>query len=146
MIMELKSAHPTTDMAQRRRIVKLWIKGNSARAIAQQTGFSATTVCRWIKRWKNEGHATFTNSKQKPRKYTKWNVLHEPTVVPHSTIFPPSANLWRLPCHEIINDCLNTDQNSYRSDTHSYLLASHSLIRLRSMLNIFFSSRWGPWF
>lgn len=42
-------------MAERARIVWLWLGGASARAISHQTGASLSTVYRWVRRWQEEG-------------------------------------------------------------------------------------------
>lgn len=55
-MMECKRLYRTTTLAERQRFVVLWLNGSSARTIAQQTGMSATTVCRWIKRWRQENN------------------------------------------------------------------------------------------
>lgn len=45
-----------TSLTERSNYVRLWVRGMSSRAIALETGTSVTTVCRWIKRWREEGH------------------------------------------------------------------------------------------
>ncbi|MPC18113.1 Glutamate receptor [Portunus trituberculatus] len=45
-----------TELADRARFVSMWVNGKSTRAIARETGTSASTVSRWIKRWKKEGN------------------------------------------------------------------------------------------
>ncbi|KAK4317317.1 hypothetical protein Pmani_011581 [Petrolisthes manimaculis] len=42
-------------VAERARIVWLWLRGESARTVSQQTGASLSTVYRWIRRWQEEG-------------------------------------------------------------------------------------------
>lgn len=42
-------------VAERARIVWLWLGGASARSVSQQTGASLSTVYRWIRRWQEEG-------------------------------------------------------------------------------------------
>lgn len=42
-------------IADRRRIVWLWLTGMAARDIATETGTSLSTVYRWIRRWEKEG-------------------------------------------------------------------------------------------
>lgn len=37
-------------------ILNLWLRGKSCTEISRQTGRNSTTVCRWINRWKYEGH------------------------------------------------------------------------------------------
>lgn len=53
----------TTSLSDRCTFVKLWAEGMSARAIARTTGSSVTTVCKWITRWKKEGHVNLKPSK-----------------------------------------------------------------------------------
>lgn len=47
--------HKTTNISQRTKIVWMWISGQSARYIAQETHTSVSTVYRWIRRWEREG-------------------------------------------------------------------------------------------
>lgn len=61
---------PTT-LADRTRFVWLWRSGLSARTIAQESGTSVTTVCRWIKRWRREGTVAKRPRSGRPRKREK---------------------------------------------------------------------------
>lgn len=53
--MEEPHSHKTTNITQRSKIVWMWISGQSARCIAQETHTSVSTVYRWIRRWEREG-------------------------------------------------------------------------------------------
>ncbi|XP_069951462.1 probable glutamate receptor [Cherax quadricarinatus] len=55
---------PTT-LADRVKLVWLWVEGVPVRIIAQETKTSVTTVCRWVRRWQQEGNV---NTKQRKRK------------------------------------------------------------------------------
>lgn len=80
-------AHPKyrpTTLAERNRFVWLWRNGLSSGAIAQKTGTSITTVCRWLRRWRLEGHVHTKPRRGRPRKegllgtislHTEWNLL-----------------------------------------------------------------------
>lgn len=54
--METRRIIKPTSLSERTEFLKLWVKGKSARSIARAAGTSATTVCRWIRRWKLEGN------------------------------------------------------------------------------------------
>lgn len=60
--MESRRLNQPTDFADRTHFVLMWMAGMSSRAIARETGKSVTTVCRWIRRWKQDG-----NVNTKPR-------------------------------------------------------------------------------
>lgn len=45
-----------TEMWQRVTFVSMWNEGESSLSIARKTGVSPSTVNRWIRRWKQEGH------------------------------------------------------------------------------------------
>lgn len=66
--MEFHRLHQTTTLADRSRFVWMWAGGMSARAIAQETGASVTTICRWIRRWRKEGHLNTKPRRGRPRK------------------------------------------------------------------------------
>lgn len=57
-----------TNLTDRVRFVWMWISGMSARAIAQETGTSVTTVCRWIQRWRQEGNVNTKTRSGRPCK------------------------------------------------------------------------------
>lgn len=42
-------------VAERSKIVLLWMGGTSAKLISKETGASLSTVYRWIRRWQEEG-------------------------------------------------------------------------------------------
>lgn len=67
-VMEPVIPRHTTSRAIRSKFVFLWVGGMSARAIAQNTGTSVTTVCRWITRWRTEGHVENRPKCGRPRK------------------------------------------------------------------------------
>lgn len=66
----LQKFKPTT-LADRTRFVWLWRSGLSARNIAQESGTSVTTVCRWIRRWRREGNVATRPRSGRPRKTEK---------------------------------------------------------------------------
>lgn len=43
-------------ITEKKRFVQLWLSGLTCNAIANQTGFSATTISKWVNRWRLEGH------------------------------------------------------------------------------------------
>ncbi|KAK4313625.1 hypothetical protein Pmani_015029 [Petrolisthes manimaculis] len=53
--MERRMSNSPAVLAERARIVLLWLGGSSARSISQQTGASLSTVYRWIHRWQDDG-------------------------------------------------------------------------------------------
>lgn len=58
-------------LAERARIVWLWLGGASARSISQQTGASLSVVYRWIHRWQEEGSVR-TRPYQRRLRKLKW--------------------------------------------------------------------------
>lgn len=58
-------------MAERMRFVLRWQNGQSARVIAEESGTSVATVCRWLRRWKNEGNINTKNKSGRPRQRMK---------------------------------------------------------------------------
>lgn len=52
--MERHRTFRKTRLAERAMFMYMWDAGLSLRTIAEQTGASATTVRRWVKRWKTE--------------------------------------------------------------------------------------------
>lgn len=54
--MERRYKFRPTTLSERTWIVWMWQCGLSARLIAQESGTSVTTVCRWIRRWTREGN------------------------------------------------------------------------------------------
>lgn len=53
--MVLRRVSQPTALGDRAKFIWLWVKGNSARSIAKETGTSVTTVYRWIRRWRHGG-------------------------------------------------------------------------------------------
>ena len=132
-IMELKRSHRTTDLAQRHRFVKMWLGGNSARTIAQYTGASATTVCRWIRRWKIEGHLNLRHRRGKPKNDARLNILPRRTILPcHVAIWTPADFFGRCPN---LNHHLSTNFGLYQREKHSYIPYPYSLLYLGSVLS-----------
>lgn len=56
--MERQRPGRPTALEERARFVVMWVGGMSARAIAQATGASTTTVSKWIRRWKRDGNVS----------------------------------------------------------------------------------------
>lgn len=67
-LMDIHRLHQTTSFADRFRFVWMWSGGMSARAISLETGASVTTICRWIRRWRKEGHVNTRPRKGRPQK------------------------------------------------------------------------------
>lgn len=53
--MDRRRTNSQAVVAERSRIVLLWMGGTSAKLISKQTGSSLSTVYRWIRRWQEEG-------------------------------------------------------------------------------------------
>lgn len=83
--MDLQRLHQTTNLADRSRFVWMWSTGMSARAIAQETGASVTTICRWIRRWRREGHINTRPRRGRPRKNATSSALR---IQNHCIQFP----------------------------------------------------------
>lgn len=43
-------------MPEKVEMLRLWMRGLTRSAIARETGRSVTAVCRWVNRWRREGH------------------------------------------------------------------------------------------
>lgn len=71
---------PTTP-AERMRFVWMWRAGFSARAISLKCGTTITTVCRWIRRWINEGHVNSRFREGKPHHHYSDTVQNESSLV-----------------------------------------------------------------
>lgn len=54
--MDLPRARKHISYFEKLIIVNMWLSGRSCNAISKSTGRSSTAVCRWINRWKLEGH------------------------------------------------------------------------------------------
>lgn len=132
--MELKRSYRTTDLAQRHRFVRLWLCGNSARSIAQQTGASATTVCRWIRRWKNEGHVNLRHHIGRPRKNVIWNEYSPCTSVSCPVVLWTPADLWCFRCSRLTNHRLSRSLGPCQRDKRSYILPSYEMFCFGSVL------------
>lgn len=70
--MESRMSNSPAVMAERAKIVLLWLGGSSARSISQQTGASLSTVYRWIHRWQEEGSVE-TKPYQRRLRKVQWN-------------------------------------------------------------------------
>lgn len=60
-----------TGLRKRAEFVWLWVEGWSAKAIAQHTSTSVTTVYRWIRRWQREGNVHDRPRSGRPRSAAK---------------------------------------------------------------------------
>lgn len=75
--MECKRRLKPTTLAERVHFVWLWMDGVPSRTIAQQTGISVTTVCRWIKRWQEEGTVNTRSRRGKPLRKAEDNIAND---------------------------------------------------------------------
>lgn len=135
IIMESKNSRCTTNLAQRHKFVRLWLGGNSARAIAEQTGASATTVCRWIRRWKNEGHVSLRHRRGRPRKDVRWNVFAGRTAVSSPVALWSPADFWRLRCPQPTDHRMSTSLDTCQKNKLSYIFPPYPLLCLGGILN-----------
>ncbi|KAK4310310.1 hypothetical protein Pmani_018129 [Petrolisthes manimaculis] len=55
-IMEQRRIFRLTALSERAKFVSMWVEGKTTRNIARELDVSASTVSRWIKRWKTEGN------------------------------------------------------------------------------------------
>lgn len=86
-------------VAERSKIVLLWMGGTSAKLISKQTGASLSTVYRWIRRWQEEGSVK-TRPYHRKLRSTPWtcerstlpsNMEKSPWTLSSSTNFPEPA-------------------------------------------------------
>lgn len=128
--MELKRSNRTTELSERHKFVRLWMAGSSARAIAQQTGASATTVCRWIRRWKNEGHVSLRQRRGRPKKDMRWYrfpyraTVHRPMPLRSPAAY--SLSLRRPSQHDL---------RQYPVEQVPFMLSRYSFLYLEALFN-----------
>lgn len=89
-----------TVVAERAKIVRLWLQGATARAISQETGASLSTVYRWVRRWQQEGTVRARAFHKKPRKNPWFKGRENPG--PDAAAVP--QNSARTSSHETINE------------------------------------------
>lgn len=85
--MESRRLNQPTDFAERTHLVLMWLTGMSSRAIARETGKSVTTVCRWIRRWRQDGNVNTRPRCGRPRTSDKRKAA-APSVLHTSNSFP----------------------------------------------------------
>ncbi|KAK4327479.1 hypothetical protein Pmani_002035 [Petrolisthes manimaculis] len=73
--MERRMSNNPAILAERARIVWLWLGGASAKSISQQTGASLSVVYRWIHRWQEEGSVR-TRPYHRRLRRLRWNDSH----------------------------------------------------------------------
>ena len=115
-------------VAERAKIVRLWLQGATARDISQETGASLSTVYRWVRRWQQEGTVKARTFHKKPQKNTwfkgRGNILKEATVLPETSARAQSQEnikeiqAFLAPQVCVHNEILST-MNSFRPVYHS---------------------------
>ncbi|KAK4322230.1 hypothetical protein Pmani_007028 [Petrolisthes manimaculis] len=93
--MERRMSNSPAILAERARIVWLWLGGASVRSISQQTGASLSVVYRWIHRWQEEGSVR-TRPYHRDLRRLRWNDSHR-----LSTPTPGSINLPSTPTRSV---------------------------------------------
>ncbi|KAK3892676.1 hypothetical protein Pcinc_003469 [Petrolisthes cinctipes] len=91
--MERRMSNSPAILAERARIVWLWLGGASARSISQQTGASLSVVYRWIHRWQEEGSVR-TRPYHRELRRLRWNDSHRLST-------PGSINLPSTPTRSL---------------------------------------------
>ncbi|KAK8384833.1 hypothetical protein O3P69_014414 [Scylla paramamosain] len=76
-----------TSLFERSNFVSMWINGKSARTIARESGVSASTVCRWINRWRQEGNVY----NHKPLKSYPYNTFMQADPMNYNTLVKVDA-------------------------------------------------------
>lgn len=117
------------DVAERKMIVSLWLRGKSFRAIASESGKSLTTVCRWIRRWKQEGNLSTRPRAATTCSFQRGTCVSEPSMLPQSCMAcmdiihslrysctPQAAAIHSLTPSYVPYIKLNTDFNNLRSN------------------------------
>lgn len=82
--MDKRRQSQQTDLSERQRLVRLWMRGMSCRAIARESGKSTTTVCRWIRRWHKEGNLETRPQTSRNYWFHRRRCAPEPCTVPQS--------------------------------------------------------------
>lgn len=85
----------------RTKLVAMWLRGMSCSAIARDTGISTTTVCRWINRWRLEGHVNARHRPETSKTLTPQNLYSDAAL---ASVwyggFGPSTSFWtENTCH-----------------------------------------------
>ena len=73
-------------LSERIKFVSMWIRKKSMRTIARETGFSPSTVHRWINRWKREGNVCILRPKRSNRHFWFQKSFLKKTIVPYPRI------------------------------------------------------------
>lgn len=87
--MDRRRTNSQAVVAERSKIVLLWMGGTSAKLISKQTGASLSTVYRWIRRWQDEGSVK-TRPYHRKLRSTSWTC--ERSIIPRNMEKSP----WRL--------------------------------------------------
>lgn len=66
-VMENRKPKKPIHHSEKLTLVHMWVRGMTCNAIAKDTGRSPATVCRWINRWKEEGHVNARPRSGRPR-------------------------------------------------------------------------------
>lgn len=142
-----------TRMAERAMFVYLWDAGLSLRTIAEQTGTSATTVRRWVKRWKRERNLCPTVQTQNTTPSTNMlpgavRVWSQPPSTSRNYIYSYcyDSSLFRMYYYIFLHDCLRQlhvrEENKWKKknlqlccqkNRHSSLQFSNSKMSLGTM-------------
>lgn len=127
-------------IAERARIVWLWLGGESARSISQQTGASLSTVYRWIRRWQEGSiytkpyHRRLRNvhvadnqnlitAQRKNAHFTATGEVRSPECVPLSYLLQPTAiNNQGIPVTQRERQCTSP----WKRESHSFKVTNCS--------------------
>lgn len=97
--MELRRLNQPTDFAERTHFVLMWMAGMSSRAIARETGKSVTTVCRWIRRWRQNGNVNTRPRCGRPRTSERRKAVQSVQTSPQQPVVEPQTDgLCHLSC------------------------------------------------
>lgn len=97
-VMEEQTVKKPMHLTERKRIISMWLNGMSGSAIAKATGRSATTVCRWINRWRREGHVNTRPRSGRPYSTVTYSTSQARTQHSHNPMLLPSS-LWSPDIH-----------------------------------------------
>lgn len=94
--MEQRMLKKPLPLSEKVRLITMWMAGMTCNAIAVETGRSSRTVCRWINRWRQEGHVNTRPRRGRPRTCSFRRIIRQTLPVTYDDSH--LHNVW-LPLH-----------------------------------------------
>lgn len=86
--MERQRSRNRTLIAERVRLVWMWLTGLSVQQISSETGASVTTVYRWLRRWQEEGTLQTKSYRRAPRRRVRTSTTTPEYTTPQPKPMP----------------------------------------------------------